>query len=113
MTLTSTLAPWGLLGPPTRNRTAASRFSIPQQTYAPDQWPGCMRMPDSTEPHKMPWASGRPANSPATADSPSGVMPAAPGPPENSGVAAALHREVLVGTGSDAARERHRRQADP
>ena len=45
MTFTSTLAPCGLLLPPTRNRTAASRFSVPQQTYAPDQCPGCIRRP--------------------------------------------------------------------
>ena len=37
MTFTSTFAPCGLLGPPIRNRTAASRFSVPQHTYAPDQ----------------------------------------------------------------------------
>src|SRR6476646_7341550 len=85
MTLTSTLAPSGLLCPPTRNRTAASRFSVPQQTNAPDQWPGCIRRPDRIEPHSTPSASRRPATTPATADSPSGVIPRAPVPPENNG----------------------------
>src|SRR6476660_5942050 len=81
---TSTLAPNGLLLPPTRNRTAASRFSVPQQTYAPDQCPGCLRQPARMAPHSTPSASARPATTPATADSPSGVIPLAPGPSENS-----------------------------
>ena len=79
-------------------------------------------MPDSTEPHMMPWASGRPANSPATADSPSGVMPAAPGPPENSGVAPRFIEKCwwepdptlpANGTGDRLTRSPYRRAARP
>ena len=85
-TLTSTLAPRGLAAPAGRNRTAASRFSVPQHVYAPDQLPGVMRRPDRIDPHKTPWACASEPNTPATADAPSVVIPPGPSPPENSGV---------------------------
>ena len=75
--------------------------------------PGCIRSPDRIEPHSTPWASGSPASTPAIARSPvCASSRRAPAPPENSGSSPRGQREVLVGTGTHAPGERHRRQAD-
>src|SRR5271154_891069 len=86
-TLTSTLPPTGLPGPPTMKRSAASRFSVPQQAYAPAQLPECNRSPDTIDPHRMPCASGKPLSTPASAFSPLLVIPRMPAPSANSGPA--------------------------
>ena len=83
---TSTLAPRGFASPSPTNLTAASRFSVPQQTCAPDQKPGCIRSPETIDPDSTPCASGSPARSPPIAASPAAVIPWAPDPPPKMGL---------------------------
>ena len=58
MHFTSVLAPQTLPGVAAHRRTAASRFSSPQHEYAPAQWLGCRRTPDSSEGASAPTTSG-------------------------------------------------------
>src|SRR6478609_9297262 len=84
MILSSTFAPCGLPGVSAISRTAASRFSRPQQANAPAQFPGLSLMGDSTEPARTACTPGSPATSPAIADPPLAVSPYGPSPPDSS-----------------------------